>query len=388
MNKDTLQQLASQVKTPSYVYDLGEFEQRAHLVKEILGDTVNLCFSMKANPFLVGVLPEVFSNVEVCSPGELEICRKMNVDCQKVILSGVNKTKENIEAAFQYSVPTMTIESLKHASLIQECAKDTTVDVLVRVGKESQFGMDESEVFDLLQNREDYPNLNFVGIHYFTGTQKKKTKDMIGEIQYLEDLLKRIKETIGIELSKVEYGTGLAVEYFQEDGSQIEIERLKEIAPYLQDLAKKVHLTIEMGRFFSASCGYYFTKIMDLKKNGDISYVIVDGGIHQLKYDGQLMGMQIPPYEHLTNTSEEPTAWTICGSLCTTADVLVRNMMLSSPQEGDILVFQKCGAYSANEGIAFLLSRDLPQICFYTKEKQIQIVRDGIELYPFHVISM
>lgn len=70
-----------------------------------------------------------------------------------------------------------------------------------------------------------------------------------------------------------------------------------------------------MGRALAASCGYYLTGVCDTKKiNGD-NYCIVDGGINQLHYDGQICGMKKPYFEVISdNRNENQENWTVCGS--------------------------------------------------------------------------
>lgn len=126
-------------------------------------------------------------------------------------------------------------------------------------------------------------------------------------------------------------------------------------------------LTLELGRSLTATCGYYVTTIQELKQNGNESYAIVDGGIHQMHYDGQIMGMRLPFYRQLPRKSCKGAYWNICGALCTVNDVLAKNMWLNEVHRGDVLVFEKMGAYSITEGIALFLSRELPGILVYRK---------------------
>ena len=53
-------------------------------------------------------------------------------------------------------------------------------------------------------------------------------------------------------------------------------------------------IVFEMGRFLTASCGYYMTKIVDQKKNDAVNVCIVDGGINHVNYYGQNMAMKTP----------------------------------------------------------------------------------------------
>ena len=378
-----LKDLSEQLVTPAYVFSSAEFAERATLVKEAFGDQIGLCFSIKANPFLLQQLPDVFDKIEVCSPGELTICEKTGMDMSKVIFSGVNKTHKDVSRAMDDSVGVFTAESMLHVKLINDCAveRNRKVPVLLRLTGGSQFGMDEQEISSVIGNRDIYGGIEIVGLHYFTGTQKKKSTVIEKELRYIEQFAQQIQSAHNFRLQKIEYGTGLAVDYFAENADDLEKERLYAIAPLLRDLAQRYELTVEMGRFFAAPCGYYFTKVIDTKTNCGVHYAILDGGLNQLKYDGQLQGMQIPMIRHLVNRDNsgcEAEKWTLCGSLCTTADVLARNVELKDLQIGDILVFERTGAYSAMEGMSIFLSREIPQIAMLSHEKGLQVVRQQI----------
>lgn len=377
-----LKNLAGQLETAAYVFDLDAFAHRAQQVREAFGPETGLCFSIKANPFLLCGLPAAFDKVEVCSPGELTICEKTGVDMKKVIFSGVNKGAEDVGRAMDDGVGVFTAESLRHVELIHDAAvqRGIQVPVLLRLTGGSQFGMDEENVKAVIANREAYPGIRIQGLHYFTGTQKTKPAVIEKELRRLEDFVTQVEQTLSFSLTHVEYGAGLAVDYFNPAAEESELARLNAVAPSIRALAAKVNLTVEMGRFFAAPCGYYFTQVADVKINCGIRYAIVDGGLHQLKYDGQLYGMQIPMLLHVKSreSAGEPEKWTLCGSLCTTADVLAKNVPLHNLEIGDILVFKRTGAYSAMEGMSIFLSRDMPVIATYSQTQGLIIRRPRI----------
>ena len=109
-------------QTPYYVFDTDEFAKRAAMIRAALdckgGRRIPLCFSIKANPFLLHRLPEGLDHVEVCSPGELEICIALGVKPESIIYSGVMEEKCDIERAVSYGAGILTCESIRHAALI------------------------------------------------------------------------------------------------------------------------------------------------------------------------------------------------------------------------------------------------------------------------------
>ena len=388
-----INKICNEVISPSYIFSEEEFASRAALVRESFGEDVNLCFSIKANPFLLGIMPDQISKVEVCSPGELDVCKSLNVPPEMIIFSGVNKSKEEIKIAFEYGVRNITAESKKHIDYINSAAIEMNIecDLLLRLSDESQFGIDGDELLGYIKNRDSYKGFKIVGLHYFTGTQKRRPSALIKEIDKFMAYIDRVEADTNFKIERIEYGTGLAVDYFSEDAMEQEKARIEEIAPKIKELSKKADLTVEMGRFFAAPCGYYITEVVDTKVNDGLHYAIVDGGIHQLKYDGQTQGMQIPEITHIKNSQScdevgsGTNKWTLCGSLCTTADVIARSVEFTDLNCKDLLVFHRTGAYSMDEGISLLLSRDMPSIYILDKANQLNKVRSRADTYKYHV---
>ena len=397
MDSSAFQECVSTLGTPSYLFDLDRFDERVRLVRSCFGDQTSLCFSIKANPFLVGFLPDEIDRLEVCSPGELTICEKAGIPMEKLIFSGVHKSIRDIERAAEDGVGTFTAESRLHMELLSAvgAARGQKLPTLIRVTDVkggSQFGVDVAELFRILAERRSYPGVQIVGLHYFTGTQKRKGKKIIEELDALSALIQRLRDELHFETERIEYGTGLAVDYFTPDADEAEKRRLAEISDRIRTFAGETDLTVEMGRFFAAPCGYYFTKIVDMKTNCGIHYVITDGGMNHLKYDGQLQGMQIPEIIHLKRneaprSDQDMEKWTICGSLCTTGDILARDVELQHPEIGDVLVFGRTGAYSVTEGIALFLSREIPAAAVCSEKTGVKLVRREIPADPFNTAN-
>lgn len=394
-------------QTPYYVFDTDEFAKRAAMIRAALdckgGRRIPLCFSIKANPFLLHRLPEGLDHVEVCSPGELEICIALGVKPESIIYSGVMKEKCDIERAVSYGAGILTCESIRHAALISEvmleCIQEgaheaefaeTKAHVILRLTSGNQFGMSLEDIEYIISHPDEFKGIMVMGIHYYSGTQKSLRK-INKDLEKIKSALTMLKDKYSFEPQLVEYGPGLCVEYFEEDWQEKEKQSLDEAAEVLREFAEEYPLGIEMGRFLAASCGKYYTQVKDLKSTGDANYAILDGGIHHLNYFGQRMAMQVPPIkvyagevsENEERTEEELTQlpgtdYTLCGSLCTVADVLVREVRLKKLKLGDVLEFGHCGAYSVTEAPALFLSRQLPAIYAYSKEYGYECLREHI----------
>ncbi|SFK84941.1 diaminopimelate decarboxylase [Lachnospiraceae bacterium KH1T2] len=353
-------------ETPYYVFNTEDFRKRVEYIKAALPE-IPLVFSIKANPFLLTQrLPEAITKVEVCSPGELSICERLSVPSENIIYSGVMKEITDIREAIRYGAGILTAESIRHAELLEKGAECENISgklkVILRLSAGSQFGMSEEDMLSLFERKADFKHLDFVGVHYYSGTGKSKVKKIEKDLKQIRGTLLKLKDQYDFEPEILEYGPGFAVEFFNPPMQEEDERVLREAAPLLNEFAKEVPLSFEMGRYMAATCGEYHTRVCDIKSTEGVTYVLLDGGMHQVNYFGQMMAMKMPPIRQAIVRSEARKAYTLCGSLCTTADVLARDAMLAPLEIGDELVFERVGAYSAMEAPALFLSRRLPEI--------------------------
>ena len=374
--------------TPLYIFDLDRLSERTEKIRQILGGN-GLCFAIKANPFLTKELSRMTDRLEVCSPGEYEICSRLGVPPEKLIISGVNKSPESMERILTATEgrAVYTVESQRHYDIITDVCRlhGLHVKVILRLTSGNQFGMSREVFEEILEELPKNSHVELAGIHYYSGTQKKASR-MEKELGKLDEYAGYIREKYKIEQLELEYGPGLSFDYFGEEPAEDELADLKLLKAYTDRIENYSKITIEMGRYLTSDCGYYVTGVADIKENDGINYCIVDGGIHQLNYYGQLMGMKKPHLEVIAaERSSLDMKWNVCGSLCTTGDVIVKEAALGSLNVGDLLVFKDCGAYSVTEGMSLFLSRSLPGIIFYSEKYGARQVRDSVDTY---VINM
>jgi diaminopimelate decarboxylase len=251
--------------------------------------------------------------------------------------------------------------------------------------------MDEDTICGLTRDRRRFPHIEFAGIHFFSGTQKKKLSKHEKELAMLDAFFDRLLTEADYKVPELEYGTGFAVSYFEDQKKKEEDlrdpEHLEMFRKMVQDMKWKGIVTIEMGRAYAAECGCYVTTALDIKENDGNAICLVDGGIHQLNYDGQIKGMYRPqmaviPADPAGDRQERD--WSIYGSLCTMNDLLCR----SFPEKiglGDRVVFFKTGAYSFYEGMSLFLSHEFPAVVLYGEKEGFIPARDQIQSYTLNM---
>lgn len=362
--------------TPVFIYDIDELNKRVNYLKSKF-NSFNMVYAVKANTFVIKEINPLVERFEICSPGEYEICEKLNIERNKMVISGVNKDKHFIEYLISNfdDILKYTIESYNQYILLNELSNkyNRKIHVLVRLSSGNQFGVSEEDFIKII---EENNNLIIDGIEYFSGTQKHSLPIIEKELNHLDEFIKNIESNYNLNIEEIEYGPGLPVFYFQ--GNEFDEDNfLSELNKLIGKFSEKV-VSLEIGRSMVASSGTYLTKVVDIKSNKNGYFVILDGGINHLVYYGQTMAMKIPFYEVMPKRESEEITYNLCGSLCTTNDFLVKNITLNKLMINDTFIFKNTGAYSSTEGISLFLSRDLPKIILVKEGKEI-LIRDSVK---------
>lgn len=383
MEEKMLKQILEKFKTPAYVFDIGKIKNRIKYLREKLPKDISLCYAIKANTFVVKDIEENIDRFEVCSPGEYEICKKQNINKDKILVTGVYKTPEVIQNIIQNENETnyFTIESMEQFNEINKTKKNRKIKIMLRLTSGNQFGINEDEVEAIISKRKEYSNIDIAGIQYFSGTQKTSLKILQREIDYMDNFLTRLEKEYNYLASEFEFGPGFPVYYFQNTEFD-ENAYLDEFSNMISNMKFKGKKILELGRSIAASCGNYITTVVDRKINKGQNYAILDGGIHHLTYYGQSMAMKLPKCEiYPERTNKENEKWNLCGSLCTINDILVKQFPVGNIQIGDVFIFENTGAYCMTEGISLFLSRELPAVIKIDENKNINLIRENVPTY-------
>ena len=380
---DHISRLIKENQCSFYVFDIGELKRRIAYLRNSLPQYVELCYAVKANSFISKEIENDVQRFEICSPGEADICKALDIDSNKMVISGIYKTPSVIEqmVADDSFKGIFTIESLRQYELLLGLAEkyNRRLEVLPRLTNDSQFGMDESDIEMIVSQRQSRKALEVVGVQYFSGTQKTSLKKYRRELEHLTAFLDRLREEYSFIARELEYGTGFPVSYFEGDKTD-EKELLAGFSEILDELPQKPRIILEIGRSIAASCGRYYTHAVDIKQNKGQSYVLTDGGMHHIVYFGQYMAMKKPFVSVVgKNSTCDDKQWTVCGSLCSMNDILVKQISLPDMEVGDVLCFENAGAYCMTEGISLLLSRDLPAVYLVRENGELNRVRKPFE---------
>lgn len=387
MKNTTVEKILNNYQTPLYVFDINTLAERARYLRSRLPEGVSLCYAIKANTFVAPRLCPYIEKLEVCSPGEMKLCMESGVDLRKTVVSGVYKTAELMEDIIKSGteVNCFTVESVAQYELLTGLARkySSKIKLLLRLTSGNQFGLDESGVKEIIRSND--PDVAaIIGIQYFSGTQKTSLKRIKRELDYIDVFLTQLESDYGFRAEEFEYGPGFPVAYFDTDKFDEE-EFLQNFSQLLDDMKFRAKITLEIGRSLAASCGSYFTRVVDMKESKNQNYAIVDGGMNHITYYGQSMAMKHPFHSAFPAREDgEQKNWNICGSLCTVNDILMKNTPFTDLRIGDALIFENTGAYCMTEGISLFLSRDLPQILLIDENGAVISARDFVPTYKLN----
>ena len=387
MKNTTVEKILNNYQTPLYVFDINTLAERARYLRSRLPEGVSLCYAIKANTFVAPRLCPYIEKLEVCSPGEMKLCMESGVDLRKTVVSGVYKTAELMEDIIKSGteVNCFTVESVTQYELLTGLARkySSKIKLLLRLTSGNQFGLDESGVKEIIRSND--PDVAaIIGIQYFSGTQKTSLKRIKRELDYIDEFLTQLESDYGFRAEEFEYGPGFPVAYFDTDKFDEE-EFLQNFSQLLDDMKFRAKITLEIGRSLAASCGSYFTRVVDMKESKNQNYAIVDGGMNHITYYGQSMAMKHPFHSAFPAREDgEQKNWNICGSLCTVNDILMKNTPFTDLRIGDALIFENTGAYCMTEGISLFLSRDLPQILLIDENGAVISARDFVPTYKLN----
>lgn len=319
---------------PAYLYDLAELDAHAAAVRLAMGGT-ELYYAVKANPDpeLLRVLHPHVDGFEVSSSGEFAHVRRLFPDA-RLALGGPGKTDEELRLAAE--AHRVHVESPGELRRLLDA--DRPADVLLRLNLDltiagaaltmgGPFGMDAADAAACLPLFTDRIRLRGVHTHLASGLTAPHLLDLAAEL-------------VEGHPGEVNLGGGMAVSYTEPD-SRFDWTRY---GAGLAELRRPGQtLRIEPGRALTAYCGYYATRVLDVKRTRGERYAIVQGGTHHLRTPAAKGHDQ--PLTVLPRRDGDAEPVTFVGQLCTPKDVLARRVP-ASVRVGDVVVFAMAGAYA------------------------------------------
>ena len=353
-----LSAIAERFGTPTYVYSRAHIEAQYRSYTDALHGVDHLvCFAVKANSNLgvLNLLARLGAGFDIVSGGELERVLAAGGRADRVVFSGVGKTREDMRRALEVGVHCFNVESTDELERLQVVAAEMgkVAPVSLRVNpdvdagthpyistglKENKFGIAIADAEAIYVRAAQLPNLDVVGVDCHIGSQLTTVEPFLDALDRLLVLVDRLAEC-GIHLRHLDLGGGVGVRYRD--------EQPPELADYIAAIRERVGerdlaLVFEPGRYIVANGGVLLTRVEYLKHTEHKDFAIIDAAMNDLirpaLYQAWMGVSAVKPREG------EGRAYDLVGPICETGDFLGKDRVLDLA-EGDLLAVRSAGAY-------------------------------------------
>ena len=378
-----LSAIAQRFGTPTYVYSRAHIEAQYRSFADALEGTPRLvCYAVKANSNLgvLNVLARLGAGFDIVSRGELERVLAAGGQADKIVFSGVGKSREDMRRALEVGVHCFNVESTDELERLQVVAAEMGVraPISLRVNpdvdagthpyistglKENKFGIAIADAEDVYIRAAQLPNLEVLGVDCHIGSQLTTLPPFLDALDRLLALIDRLGEC-GIYLHHIDLGGGVGVRYRDEEPPQI--------ADYINAVRERIEgrgltLMFEPGRYIVANAGVLLTQVEYLKHTEHKDFAIVDAAMNDLirpaLYQAWMNVTAVTPRDSAAR------AYDIVGPICETGDFLAKDRQLAL-EEGDLLAVHSAGAYG------FVMSSN-----YNTRGRTAEVLVDGDQAF-------
>ncbi len=375
--------LAQRFGTPTYVYSRAHIEAQYRAYADALEGVPHLvCFAVKANSNLgvLNVLARLDAGFDIVSRGELERVLAAGGKPERIVFSGVGKTRDDMRRALEVGVHCFNVESTDELERLQEVAAElgAVAPVSLRVNpdvdagthpyistglKENKFGIAIADAEAVYARAHALPNLQVIGVDCHIGSQLTSLPPFLDALDRLLALIDRLAAK-GIQIRHLDLGGGLGVRYRDEQPPLA--------GDYIQAVRKRIEgrelaLVFEPGRSIVANAGVLLTRVEYLKHTEHKDFAIVDAAMNDLIRPALYQAwMDVVP---VTPREGEARTYDLVGPICETGDFLAKERELALA-EGDLLAVRSAGAYG------FVMSSN-----YNTRGRAAEVLVDGTNVH-------
>ncbi|MGX9351274.1 diaminopimelate decarboxylase [Shimia sp. W99] len=358
-------EIAAAVGTPFYCYSTATLERHFRLFDEALEGVDHLvCYAMKAasNQAILKTLAALGAGMDVVSGGEYARAIAAGVPGDRIVFSGVGKTREEIATVLAGGIRQFNVESEPEMEAINAVALEMGVvaPITVRVnpdvdakthakiatGKsENKFGIPISRAREVYAHAASLKGLKVVGIDVHIGSQLTQLEPFELAYRKVAELTEQLRSD-GHEIIRLDLGGGLGIPYERSNTAPpLPVEygaMVKRVLGHLD-----VEIEIEPGRLIAGNAGIMVSKVIYVKSGEDREFLIVDGAMNDLIRPAMYEAHHdiVPVIE--AEPGLEPVRYDIVGPVCESGDTFAKGRAMTPLAAGDLIAFRSAGAYGA-----------------------------------------
>lgn len=360
-----LPEIAATVGTPFYCYSVATLSRHYRLFDEALGWGEHLvCYAMKANSNLavVKLMADLGAGVDVVSVGEYLKAKAAGMPGERIVFSGVGKTRDEMRVALEGGIRQFNVESEPEMEALNEVALSMGVvaPITVRVnpdvdarthakiatGKsENKFGIPISRAHEVYTMAADLPGVKVVGIDVHIGSQLTELEPFEQAYQKVADLTRALRAE-GHEIARLDLGGGLGIPYARSNQAPpLPTDYGEMIRRVLGDL--DVEIEIEPGRLIAGNAGVMVSRVIYVKEGEGRRFLILDSAMNDLIRPSMYDAF----HDIVPVTEPEPgqtlSEYDVVGPVCESGDTFAKGRVLPDLKADALVAFRSAGAYGA-----------------------------------------
>ena len=383
--------IAAAVGTPFYCYSTATLQRHFRLFDEALSGMDHLvCYAVKAasNQAILRTLAAEGAGMDVVSGGEYARAKAAGVPGDRIVFSGVGKTRDEIQAVLAGGIRQFNVESEPEMVVLSELAvaMGTVAPITIRVnpdvdakthakiatGKsENKFGIPISRAEEVYALAAGLPGIKVIGIDVHIGSQLKDLAPFELAYQKIVELTRTLRAQ-GHEITRLDLGGGLGIPYTRSNvPPPLPSDFGAMVKRVLGDLDCEIE--IEPGRLIVGNAGILVSEVIYVKAGEDRAFLIVDAAMNDLIRPAMYEAHHdiVPLVE--AAPGGQTTAYDVVGPICETGDTFAKNRELTPLAAGDLIAFRSSGAYGAVMASEYNTRPLVPEIM--VKGDQFSVIR-------------
>jgi len=374
-----LSKIAQEVGTPVYVYSTATFTRHYNVFAESFNDVEALiAYSVKANSNIavLATLAKIGAGADVVSGGELKRALVAGIPANKIVFSGVGKTREEMREALEAKIRVFNVESLAELYVLNDVAlsMNVTAPVAFRVNpdvtagghakistgkKENKFGIAWSRAEETYAEAARLEGIEIVGVDVHIGSQIAELAPFEKAIVKVGGLIKRLRAA-GHTISSFDIGGGLGIPY---GNNEVVPPSPSEYAALVKRLTTDldVQMIFEPGRMIAGNSGVLVSEVLYVKRGEDRDFLIIDAAMNDLirpaLYDAY---HDMEPVKQADYDKME--TYDVVGPICESGDTFTKGREMPALESGDLIVLHSAGAYGAAQSSQYNTRPLVPEV--------------------------
>ena len=358
-------EITAAVGTPVYIYSTATLLRHFGLFDQALAGMPHLvCFAMKSlsNVAVLRVLGQAGAGIDVVSVGEYLRAKAAGVPGERIVFSGVAKTREEMRIALEGGIRQFNVESEPEMEALSEVASalgvvapiavrvnpdvDAKTHAKIATGKsENKFGIPIAKAREVYARAAALPGIRVVGIDVHIGSQLTDLEPFRLAYRKVAALTEALRVD-GHQIERLDLGGGLGIPY----------ERSNAAPPLPEDYGRMIaeeaghlgcEIEIEPGRLIAGNAGLMVSEIIYVKEGEGRDFLILDSAMNDLVRPAMYDAHHdiVPLVEAEAGAEQQP--YDVVGGICETGDTFARGRMMPPVKAGDLVAFRSAGAYGA-----------------------------------------